>query len=179
MPAVIAAAIIVGILCLLGLLIFGVIRRPRGHADLPRGRRLPVGPPVIGLRTGQSPEPFAVVTVDGIVATASAGLRLAAFFSATCPASPGQVAPFTDYVRANQFDSDSVLVTVLAARDAPLPAYLSQFTGVALVTIEPDGNPVAKAFGVAGYPAFCLLDTDGTVVSSGSDPAGLPIPAMA
>jgi hypothetical protein len=46
------------------------------------------------------------------------------------------------------------------------------------VSVQPGGGPVTAAFGVAGYPAFCLLDTSGAVVSSGLDPAGLPSPAL-
>jgi hypothetical protein len=156
-------------LCLLDLLVaFGVIWQLREHTDLPRERQ----------PGAASPGSFAVVTVDGVVATASAGLRLAAFFSATCTVCPRLVAPFTEYVRANRFDSDDVLVTVLAARDAVLPAYLGELAGVALVTIQPDGNPVAEAFGVTGYPAFFLLGADGAVVASSFDPAALPVPAM-
>jgi hypothetical protein len=179
MPVVIAAIAVAGSLCLLDLLVaFGVIWSRREHSDLPPERQPDAAPPVTGLTAGQRPLPFAVVTVDGMVATASAGLRLAAFFSATCTVCPGLVAPFVEYVRANRFDSDDVLVTVLAARDAVMPAYLGELARVALVTIQPDGNPVAGAFGVTGYPAFFLLGADGAVVASSFDPAALPVPAM-
>jgi hypothetical protein len=180
MPVVIAAVVIVGLLCLLDLLLtFGTIRRLREHTELLRARQLADTLPVIGLPAGQVPEPFTAVAEDGAVIAGPAGLRLAGFFSATCPACPGRVAPFIDYVQANHIARDDVLATLLDAAGAAPPPYLSLLAEVALVTVQPAGSQVIKSFGVAGYPAFCLLDADGAVVASGFDPESLPAAAMA
>lgn len=180
MPVVIAAVVIVGLLCLLDLVLtFGVVRRLREHTELLRNRQLADTPAVIGLHTGQMPEGFTALAEDGAVIGGPAGLRLVGFFSGTCPACPGRVAPFIDYVQANKMARDDVLVTLLVAADAAAPPYLSLLAEVARVTVQPEGSQVIKSFGVVGYPAFCLLDADGTVVASGFDPASLPATAMA
>jgi hypothetical protein len=180
MLALTAAVIIVGILCLLDMLLtFGVIRRLREHSDLLRTRQFGDEAPVISLSAGQVPAEFAVTADDGAAVTGPAGLQLAGFFSASCSVCPERVAPFIEYVSANRINRGNVLVTMLTADGAAVPPYLSQLAEVALVTVQPAGNLIAKAFGVAGFPAFCLLDADGAVVATGYDPAALPAPAMA
>lgn len=179
MPVLIAAVIVVGILCLLDLLLtFGVIRRLREHTELLRSHQLSAEPPVIGLAPGQAPEPFAVETVDGAPLSGPTGLRMAGFFASWCAVCPERVAPFIDYIRDNSVPRDSVLAVVLARGDEP-PPYLSKLAEVACVSVQQDRAPVTKAFAVAGYPAFCLLDANGAVVTSGFDPAALPAPALA
>lgn len=178
MPVLIAAVILVGILCVLDLLLtFGVIRRLREHTELMRDRQHPAAPSVIRLVPGQLPEPVTAVSVDGAPISGPAGLRLAGFFSAWCSACPERVTPFIDYVRSNQIARDDVLVVLLAGEDGP-PSYLDKLAEVAQVTVQSDGNPVGEAFGVSGYPAFCLLDSGGAVVAAGFDPAALPVPAL-
>ena len=168
MPILIAAVIAVGGLCLLDLLLtFGVIRRLREHKDI-----LSNGPgaasSVTSLEPGQSPAAFAAVTTSGEPVT-GAGLRVAAFFSSSCSACPERVAPFLAYLRRHRISQDD---------DAPAP-YLDQLAEAAQACTEPEGGEIAKAFGVTGFPAFCLLDADGAVLASGYDPAALPEPAMA
>jgi hypothetical protein len=180
MPVLIAAVVIVGLLCLLDLLLtFGVIRRLREHTEMLRTRQVTSGPSVIALASGQTPEPFTIVAEDGAVITGPAGLRLAGFFSSTCSACPGRVAPFIEYVRANQIPRDDVLATALVAADAAPPPYLDQLAEVARVSLQPEDSQVIRAFGVSGYPAFCLLDADGAVVATGFEPATLPATALA
>jgi hypothetical protein len=178
-PVLIAAVIVVGILCLLDLLLtFGVIRRLREHTELLQGRLASAQHRVTGLAPGQTPEPFAVETADGMPLAGPAGLRMAGFFASWCSVCPERVAPFADYIRANGIPRDSVLAVVLA-RDGEAPPYLSQLAEVAQVSVQPDRAPVTAAFAVVGYPAFCLLDASGAVVTSGFDPADLPAPALA
>lgn len=180
MAVLIAAVVIVGLLCLLDLLLtFGVIRRLREHTELLRTGQLASSGGVVGLPTGQVPKQFTVVAEDGSTITGPAGLRLAGFFSATCPACPGRVAPFTDYIRDNKIARDEVLATLLIAAGTAPPPYLSLLTEVAQVTVQLPDSDVAKAFGVAGYPAFCVLGADGALVATGFDPQTLPAAAMA
>jgi hypothetical protein len=179
-PALIAAVVIVGLLCLIDLLLtFGVIRRLREHTELLRDRDHPITmSPVIGLSAGQTPAAFTVATADGTV-TGPAGLRLVGFFSAGCSACPERVAPFAGYARSHQLAVDEVLAVILVGDSGEPPSYLNAVAEVAQVSVQPFDCPAAQAFAVAGYPAFCLLDADGAVLSSGFDPAELPAPAMA
>jgi hypothetical protein len=181
MAVLIAAVILVGLICLADLLLtFGVIRRLREQAEQIGGfgrAGWAAAPPVVGLAEGESPAAFASVTMDGEPMTGPAEIRMAAFFSSTCSACPGKVAPFVDYVRSHRLARDHMLAVVLGSADEP-PAYLDDLRRVAqLVFEEPDGGTISSAFKVSGYPAFCLLDSGGAVVASGFDPAALPEPA--
>ena len=70
---------------------------------------------------------------------------------------------------------DSVLAVIVRNEDE-LPPYLGQLTAVARACAEGNLGPLGKAFGVMGFPAFCVLDDNGAVVASGFDPATLPVP---
>lgn len=177
MPVLIAAVAITALLCLIDLLLtFGVIRRLREHTELlaeSRGHDIAV----IGLPAGQAAEPFTATTTDGAPVSGPAGLHMVAFFSPRCSICPKRVPAFTDYLRANRLRRDEVLV-VIGESAEPVP-YLDQLTAVAQVCTEPADGPLGKAFGVEGYPAFCLLDADGAVHATGFDPAELPAPVPA
>lgn len=174
MPVLIAAVAITALLCLVDLLLtFGVIRRLREHTALlsaAHGEDVAV----IGLASGQRAEPFTATTTDGALITGPAGLHMVAFFSPRCSICPKRVPAFTEYLRANQVRRDDVLV-VIGESAEPVP-YLDELTSVAQVCTEADDGPLGKAFGVAGFPAFCLLDADGAVRATGFDPAELPAP---
>jgi hypothetical protein len=178
MLVLIAAVIVVGALCLLDLLLtFGVIRRLREHAELLRDHDPSLEHRVISLATGEAPGPFTTMTADGVDVTGPSGLRLAGFFAAWCSSCPERVAPFIEYVQANHLAKEDVLTVLLAGDDGP-PPYMGRLAEVARVSVQPDDNMVNKAFGVSGFPAFCLLDADGMVLASGHDPAVLPAAAM-
>lgn len=121
---------------------------------------------------GQAPVSFLAVAEDGTPVSGPAGLRLVGFFCAGCPACAACVAPFTAYARMNQIARDEVLTIVLLGEAGP-PSYLDRLAEVALVSVQPPGNLIGEAFGVAGNPAFCLLDATGVVVATGSDPVAL------
>jgi hypothetical protein len=178
---VIAAVAVVGALCLLDLLLtFGVIRRLREHTAMlaeNRGHGLP-GPPVVGLAHGELPGTFAAVTLDGQPVDASAALQVVAFFSTACSICPERVPPFLEYLTTRHIDRPSVLAVVVGDEGKP-PPYLESLAGFAQICLEQEDGAVAKAFKVAGYPAFCLLGADGTMLASGYDPQTLPEPALA
>jgi hypothetical protein len=178
MPILAAALAIVAALCLLDMLMtFGVIRRLREHTELISGMNVP-GAPVIGLAIGESPMAFSSGTIGGELVSGTAGLRLVAFFSTGCSACPERVAPFAAYVAQNRLSKNSVLAVVVGNEDSP-PPYLSQLTEVALVCADGLDGPVSRAFNVAGFPAFCLLDSDGSVLAAGFNPVDLPEPVAA
>lgn len=173
-----AAVVVVGVLCLLDLLLtFGVIRRLREHTEL-----LSVRPgadlPVIGVNVGEAPAAFTGLGTDGAALSGPAGLRMVAFFSSFCSICPKRVPVFLDYLRANQVRRDDVLAVVVGPADEPVP-YLDRLAEAALVCTEPEDGALARAFKVEGFPAFCLLDTDGAVLATSYDPAVLPEPVTA
>lgn len=174
MTVLIAAVILVGVLCLLDLLLtFGVIRRLREHtAMLAGGMGLTS---LVGLASGERPGAFSATTNSGEVITSSSRLRVVGFFSSSCAACSERVPPFIEYLRRHDVGRDAVLAVIQATDGAP--QYLEQIARVALVYVEPDDGDVSRAFKVTGFPAFCLLDADGAMVVSGYDPAALPVPA--
>ena len=169
-----AAVVVVGVLCLLDLLLtFGVIRRLREHEEkINRSAPLAVPPPT-GLTPAERVGAFTVVTTGGELVSGAAGLQGAAFFSTSCSVCPERVGPFAAYLAGHRVARDSVLAVVVGPG---VPPYLDRLAGVARVCVEQDDGEVGKAFKIQGFPAFCLLDADGTVVTSGYDPAMLPEP---
>ncbi len=182
MSILIGAVAIVGALCLLDLLLsFGVIRRLREHTSLLAEASGHGGPAraVIDLADGDSPAAFSATTTTGGLVTETSGLRIAAFFSSSCSVCPGTVPPFAEFLASHGISRDVVLA-VVQHDEGPLPAYLDELAGVCQVHVEPNGGPVGDAFRVRGYPAFCVLDDDATVLASGYDPASvLSVPASA
>ncbi len=171
------AVIAVGCLCLVDLLLtFGVVRRLRQHTELlgARGGEQEV----LSLGLGVTPGSFEAVTTADTAVAGPVGVRLAAFFSPSCPVCPRRVPAFADYVRTSQLASDAVLAVVLAGDGEWVP-YLDQLTEVASVCVQPADGELATAFGVLGYPAFCLLDADGAIQAVSFDPAELPELAIA
>lgn len=176
MPVVIAVLGVVGGLCLMDLLLtFGVIRRLREHTDMLSGAGSPPMP-AVGLPVGEAPGRFAAVTTDGEPVSGAAGLRVVAFFSSWCSACPERVPPFVEYLDRHQIGRESVLAVVTTDDGTPAP-YLDRLAGVAQACVEPSGGEIAAAFQVTGFPAFFLLDADGTVTASEYEPASLPEPA--
>lgn len=169
-----AIVIVVGVLCLLNLLlIFGVIRRLREHAEMiaRAGSAGPASP--LGLRAGESPGSFSALTSDGEAVPGAAGLAVVAFFSTSCSMCPERVPPFTEYLGRHGVPRESVL-SVVVAHDGDASKYLESLGAVSRVCVEQDGGAVGSAFKVNGFPVFCLLGADGSLVASKVNPAALP-----
>lgn len=181
MPILSAAVAVVGALCLLDLLLmFGVIRRLREHSGLlarVSGQGDPM-PPVTGLAGGDSPAVFSATTTTGALVTETSPLRIAAFFSSSCPACPDKVPGFTGKLTSYGISRDAVLA-VVQHDSGPLPPFLDQLAEVCQVHVESNGGPVGEAFQVRGYPAFCVLNGHGTVLASSEDPSVLAVAASA
>jgi hypothetical protein len=179
MPVLITAVALVGALCLLDLLLtFGVLRRLREHGTL-LSETGQLGPPVIGLEAGQRPEPFSAVATSGRQVSNDSELVVVAFFSTSCSICQERVGPFSGYLAEQGIGPERVLAMVERDHRGEPPPYLAQLEEVATVCVEPATGPVARAFQVSGFPAFCLLDARGAVLAHGYDPAMLPEPARA
>lgn len=175
-----AAVVFVGLLCLTDLLLtLGVIRRLRDHtsmiASMTTSEHRAVG--VTALANGTLPAPFQVDLADDTAIAGPAGVSVVAFFSTTCPICPERVPTFADYLRAHLVRLDEVLAVVTGENPDHAP-YLADLSQVAQIHKEEHGGPIGRAFGVRGFPAFFLLNADGTVLASGYDPAMLPAPAV-
>jgi hypothetical protein len=175
MPVLIAAVVVVGVLCLLDLLLtFGVIRRLREHTAMLNATSVPDSP-IIGVSVGESPDPFAGVTTAGDTVTRAS---VVAFFSTSCSICPERVPLFVDYLKKHRVPSDRVLAVVVGDPAVPAP-YLPSLEGVAQVCTEPEGGELERAFKVVGFPAFALLDAQGEVTATEYNPVRLPEPALA
>jgi hypothetical protein len=177
MVVLIAAVIVVGVLCLLDLLLtFGVIRRLREHSEM-LARNQAGSVDVIGLPPGQTPAPFTAIDSSGRAVRGPSGLSVIAFFSTSCPICPKRAPVFVDYVRGHLVGRDEVLAVVVGDASQP-PSYLADLAVVGRVCTESSDGPLERSFAVRGFPAFFVLDGAGTVVWSGYDPAALPAPAV-
>lgn len=174
-----AAVVVVGLLCLADLLLtFGVIRRLREHTEQLAGFHAPQDAPITDLADGEAPAPFTAQTLTGAELSGPAGLRMVAFFSATCSACPERVPPFLDYVRANQIDPDSILAVMINPNGDPV-SYQEDVAKAARIAVESHDGEIATAFKVRGFPSFFLLDGAGSVSEATHEPVKLPALAPA
>ncbi|MEU6024939.1 MauE/DoxX family redox-associated membrane protein [Micromonospora sp. NPDC047134] len=121
-------------------------------------------PEPIMLTAGATVGDFTATTVDG-TPVSRAGLRgetLVGFLSPSCPACAESLPGFV--ARAEAIPREQTLAVVLGTGEAATQL-CERLAPVAQVINEPERGPVARAFGVDGYPAFGLLSGD-TVVAS-------------
>jgi thiol-disulfide isomerase/thioredoxin len=164
MSYLVAAVVLVGLLCMVNLLLtVGVIRRLRrqaaqadAHADPMRGE---------GLVPGDRLPDFAATTTGGepISGELLGGPALVGFFSVGCEPCEKLLPRFVEHARRTQ---DAVLAVVAAEPGEPSEAYVDQLAQVARVVHETPGGPVQSAFKVTGYPTVLRISADGTVASS-------------
>jgi hypothetical protein len=160
----------VGALCLLNLLLtFGVIRRLRVHTDL-LSRRGGGEQPTVMLGTGELVAEFETSTVDGRVLSRDrlSGSTLVAFFSPHCQACVEQLPRFVDRAAAVPGGREQV-VAVLVGGEAETREQRERLEPVAQIVMDTPSGVVPRAFSVVGFPAFALLEPDGTVSASGYD----------
>lgn len=168
-----AATVLVGLLAAVNLLFtVGVVRRLREHttelASL-RSQGTPgMGESVAhpaGARVGE----FTATSVDHRpVASGTLGDRLlVGFFSPHCGPCAERLPGFIAYASSRAGGSGAVLAVVAGTAEESA-ATVEQLRQVATVVVEPDRGPVQQAFGVAGFPAFVLVN-DGWVAASDYD----------
>lgn len=170
-PLLIALAVAAGAVSLLNLvLVLGVVRRLREHAD--RISRLSPEPPNPMLAVAQRAQPFDAVTLEGerVSRAALSRLTLVAVLSPDCPACAERLPRFLELAGAYPGGRGQVLAVVAGDQVAAL-------SPVARVVLETMEGPITQALGVRGFPAFAVLDESGTVVSAGTNPDWLELPA--
>jgi hypothetical protein len=179
MATLVAMVVLVTVLCLFELiLILGVIRRLRQHATildgLARGRGTEGGPVAGDLpQPGAAVGAFHAVTVDGEVISHEDLHRptTLAFLTSGCPACARQLS--TLVASAGERERSATLV-VVAGGGVGVPSMVEQLQPAARVVLEDFDGPLAMAFGVGSFPAFCEV-REGRVTASAVDVSGLPV----
>jgi hypothetical protein len=174
MPALTAAIAVVGAICVLDLIfIFGVIRRLREHTEMLA--EMNGGPaPVMGVQVGSSPAHFSATAADGGVVSGASGFFVVAFFSSSCPICPKRVEPFARYLADSDVPADRALAVIVGPVSDP-PLYRDRLAMVARLVAEDVDGEVSRAYQVAAFPAFALMDGTGNVLAASHDPAELPV----
>jgi hypothetical protein len=154
------------------LLTAGIVRRLKEHTTLLD--RLAGPPPELMRPAGSAIGDFAVTAVDGtpVAADLLVPPTIVGFFSPGCGPCHERLPEFAGRVRRAPVGRALAVVVGEAADSAEMVATLGE---VALVVNEPVGGPVAKAFGVRGFPAFGLVGEDGRIEASGNDLGSIPM----
>jgi len=186
MPVLVAAVVVIGLLCVIDLLLtLGTIRRLREHTDLltrlasaldgtaTRARSDPK--PMVGTEIG----PFTAVTTAGEILDAAAlpADTLIAFFDPGCAPCEDLRPDFLRYAAGRPGGRDRVVAVVNARPDEVVPpGRIAELDAVARVVVGPAAEAVRTAFDVHGWPTLCTV-ADGRITASGTDLAALRTPA--
>jgi thiol-disulfide isomerase/thioredoxin len=168
-PYLVAAVVIVGILCLLDLVLtYGVIRRLREHTEQLAQRPATPFPDII-IGAGSTVGAFTATTEDGesISADDLQVDTLVGFFSPWCGACEEKLPSFLDAAAAHPGGRDHALAVVIGpAEDAK--EQVAALSPKARVIVAPHGHDIEKAFEITGFPCFALLGEDLVVKASGA-----------
>ncbi|WP_431927343.1 TlpA family protein disulfide reductase [Nonomuraea jabiensis] len=170
MPYLIAAVVVVGLLCLVDLVLtLAVIRRLRVHT-LRLAELAPTGAPMV--QPGTTLGEFSATALGGETVSRAffSGPSVVAVFSTECSSCHERLPEFTSYLADTR--PERVLVVVTGDPDGA-----RQFTGEltsATVVVEPMGGPVSRALQVSRFPSFYLVDGDAVVVAADTAPGRLP-----
>lgn len=179
MPYLVAAVVAVGVVSLLNLLLMlTLLRRLRAGTLEAGGASVTSFDPGRGLLVGSRAEPFRVRLLHGgelTDADLTGEPTLVGFFSPGCRACAEQTPHFLRRAAAWPGGPDRVLVVI--ADDSEEGAdYAEKFAGVARLVADGAPGPVASAYGVSAFPAFGVLDPEGTVVAESVEVEHLPRP---
>jgi hypothetical protein len=163
MSFVVAAVVVLAVLCLGNLLVlFAVLRRLRGHEERlasADSSRMPRREELIGRRlpefegTSTSGEPVSQASLIGRT-------RLVGVFSATCKPCLEQASVF-----ARHDDPNRVAVVVMgSAEQERRESILAALGDSPTVLTDPASSTVADRMGVRSYPSLLQLDETGTVI---------------
>jgi hypothetical protein len=176
MPYLIAAVVLVGLLCTVDLILtFAVIRRLREQAV--RLSEIPPSPPRFLSAGSQLPE-FAAASTAGDVLTRDffAGPTLVGLFTTNCEACHKQLPVFLAEIEDRRYPPERVFALVASAGGDPAEV-LAQLDGRATVLTEEVGGVVTQAFSVLGFPSFYIVDRGGVIVGGAGSVRDLPIAA--
>ena len=166
MPFLIAAVVLVGVLCLFDLLLtFAVLRRLREHtAELQR---------LAGRPGFSSYDPGMLVGHRLPEAARASGATLVAFFDAQCDTCHDHAPKFA--VRARRYGA----LAVVSGDGARADELVAAVGPDAAVIRGEDAHAVADDMGIQAFPTFVLVDGEGSVVQASTELVELPEPAPA
>lgn len=179
----IALVVLVGAVAVLNLLLtVGMIRRLRQHTEKLASLSTMGGPaPSIMIGVGERASEFAATTTDGepVSRDLLSGLTLVGVLSPDCGACKERLPEFVS--RAETFPGGrGQVLAVLAGEPEQVEPYREQLAPVARVVIEPPmAGPVAAALKVQAWPAFGVLDAEGTLVADDLAMDELPVASPA
>ncbi|TDQ00869.1 peroxiredoxin family protein [Labedaea rhizosphaerae] len=173
MPVLVAAVVLLSLLCLLNLLLtVGILRRMRaGTQSTGPSTGQPTDLP-FELKPGGSIDTFTATTTAGEELTADALAGTVAFFSADCDACHDMLPSFISYAASHGRDK---VLAVVGGTDPQTVAALEPVARV--IAADPDGGPVARAFRNTWTPAMYVI-ADRTVVATAGRVDELPKPAL-
>ncbi|MYS85577.1 TlpA family protein disulfide reductase [Embleya scabrispora] len=176
MPFLIAAVVLVTVLCLLNLVLtFGVIRKLRAQGEHGHGAQNDVDISDLVLPVGSTAPAFTAVTTAGeTVSRDGLGAALFGFFSPNCRACRERLPQFVEAAR--KAGGSRRVLAVVHGDEAETREQVAALAAVAQVVVEPTDGPLGRGFAVTGYPVFGLLAADGTITASGFDPKALSAP---
>ncbi|WP_030895641.1 TlpA disulfide reductase family protein [Streptomyces sp. NRRL S-474] len=172
MAFLIAAVVLVGMLCTLDLVLtLGVIKRLREHTDQLSELRGLGAAPVIA--TGEQVADFSTSTVDGeeLCRETLDGETLVAFFSPTCEPCKKKMPAFVEYARTFPGGRKRVVAAVVGDSGLAGP-FVAELAPVARVVVEEDtDSALSAACQVAAFPTVLRVapDTTGRLVVTAND----------
>ncbi|MFD2417284.1 TlpA family protein disulfide reductase [Amycolatopsis pigmentata] len=177
MTVLVAAVILIGLLCGLDLLLtLGVVKRLRQHTELLSGGAGVVS--TTDLAVGDPVGAFQTSTVDGerLDDRTLAGTSVVAFFSPDCGPCKEKMPKFVEF--AATMPRDRVLAVVAATPEEAAPA-VAALAPVARVVVEGPDGPLGAAFQVNGYPTILAVSHDDGQLRLTSNRVRLNRPAVA
>ncbi|MBL1093450.1 MULTISPECIES: TlpA family protein disulfide reductase [Streptomyces] len=159
MPFLIAAVILLGVLCALDLVLtIGVIKRLREHTE----RLALMGGGFATIDVGAEISAFESVTVDGVrlVRESLTEETVVAFFSPNCEPCKEKLPQFAEYVRTRPGGRSRALAVVVGEGDAGAP-FVTALSPIAHVVVEGQNGPLNSAFRTTSYPTVVRVAPDG------------------
>ncbi|MEQ4720213.1 TlpA disulfide reductase family protein [Nonomuraea sp. B19D2] len=170
MPYLVAAVVVVGLLCLVDLVLtLAVIRRLRVHT-LRLAELGPTRAPLV--RPGTTLGDFSATAVGGETVSRAffSGPSVVAVFSTECASCHERLPEFTAYLA----DTRPQRVLAVVTGDPDEARRFTRELTSATVVLEPMGGPVSRALQVSQFPSFYLVDGDAVIVAADTAPGRLP-----
>ncbi|MFG3556707.1 TlpA disulfide reductase family protein [Micromonospora sp. NPDC047557] len=162
MPFLIAAVVLVGLLCVLDLVLtLGVLRRLREHSDLLTDPGRATTDPAQS-RVGETVGDFRTTTVHGepVSGDTLPDGTVVAFFTPGCEPCERELPRFATHARSVPAGRDAVLAVIVGAPQEARE-YVAVLASVARVVVEDPLGPVAAAFNTTAFPTLLRIGRDG------------------
>ncbi|GAA2306419.1 hypothetical protein GCM10010149_65270 [Nonomuraea roseoviolacea subsp. roseoviolacea] len=161
MAFLIAAVVLVGLLCLLNLVLMtGVLRRLREHtAELQRLAGGAMAPMAYDPR----------VLVGRRLPEEAAGPRLVGFFDVECDTCHERAPEFVAAARTE----DGAALAVVSGDPGRADDLVELMSGVAKVVTGDDALRIAEAVGISAFPTFLRTGAEGVIVAADTELTGL------